>query len=108
MLHGLGGVQWFPQPPQSGVFSENPWFLAGESSPGSVILQQLCSQLGHGELLIAVLQQIGSSVQMTPGRSGRGTRLGIMGLGPLEMLMLFPFQCGYSGDLGTAQGSLPD
>lgn len=64
--------------------------------------------LGHGELLIAVLQQIGSSVQMTPGRSGRGTRLGIVGSGPLEMLMLFPFQCGYSGDLGTAQGSLPD
>lgn len=72
MLHGLGGSSGFPSPAKAEFSLENPWFLAGESSPGSVILQQLCSQLGHGELLIAVLEQIGSSVQMTLGCSGRG------------------------------------
>lgn len=36
----------------------------------------LFSQLGHDELLIVVLEQIGSSAQATPGRSAAGLRLG--------------------------------
>lgn len=43
--------------------------LSRRGVSGCVVLQPLCSQLGHDELLIVVLEQIGSSTQQSPAQS---------------------------------------
>lgn len=104
-----GGAQWFPQPSQSRVSPRKSLVLSRGGLSVWAALQPLGSWLGHDELLIAVLEQIGSGAQATPGCSVSGVTSPqpgspaanaagpvAVGSGPLEMPMLFPLQCGYS------------
>ena len=92
--------QRFPCHPQSRVFPGKSLVLSRGGLSDWVLLQPLCSQLGHDELLIVALEQIGSRARATPGQPcGKRCWPGRPGSGPLGVLMLFPLLCGYSDPL---------